>query len=557
MGVGDYVHSREAGQPRAPDNLPPSQRQLRAEQAKVEVPSNYFNEHITNGRGMPRMFQASPVSSEPSRDLTENIPPPANREAGRRDAFDTDVEAIDDSTIAGTSVFGFDDRQSQAPSMANAAGGNTSPRPSYLPRPTRRSGRSSFYGGLGDKAMKKAGFDTSDDGEDTASQLTSSIGGDDEMTEVPQEPTKPAAPEQPMTSNEPREPGGRYLPHKNRSLEEPLSKRLENFWSASKRASQSIDQAQAEARPSAPNDIIPDAQPRKLGHMLPPPGARKITLPHSMSGTPRTRFSPPKPSLLEQLEISPTRHGSERHGSEPPPQGGRMLSMTAFDPAEHSDDESQHDNGIDETIRITSRRHSGHSAHPFDISNMSDLDREDDEITHDPFLSHQAPARRGRRNTVINTKKRHLEADYPPQLLYQKSFTDLQAEPFDKAPTPTPSPPAKSPSLPPNTSLISNNHSPDDTVFQLLKLADQDRQAYLSRMSVEEWEDCGDQLIDRFSDLLTEMKKLRRTRRRTAAIFEAEVKRRHELVEAQNSELSTKLNEMRTGGAEVLRGRSI
>jgi hypothetical protein len=232
-----------------------------------------------------------------------------------------------------------------------------------------------------------------------------------------------------------------------------------------------------------------------------------------------------------------------------------MLGMT-FHSAEHTDDESHHENGIDETIRISSRRHSGHSAHPFDINNMSDLDHEYDEITHDPFLTHQSSTRRGRRNTVIKTKKRELEADYPPQLLYQKSFTDLQAEHFDKAPTPIPSPPAKSPSLPPNTGHISNNHSPDDTVFQLLKLPDQDRQAYLSRMSVEEWEDCGDQLIDRFSHLLTEMKKLRRARRRTAAVFEAEVKRRHELVEAQDSELSTKLNEMRTGGAEVLRGRN-
>ncbi|KAJ5368620.1 uncharacterized protein N7496_008380 [Penicillium cataractarum] len=556
MGVGDYVHSREAGQPRTTGNLPPSQRQLRAEQAKVEVPNNYFKEPVMNGLGLSRAFQASPVPSDQSRDLPENIPPPANRGGGRRDAFDTDVEAIDDSTIAGTSVFGFDDRQSQAPSTVNAGGETTSPRPSYLPRPTRRSGRESFYGGLGDKAMKKAGFDTSDDGEDTASQLTSSIGGDDEMTEVIQEPTKPAAPEEPMTSTEPREPGGWYLPHKHRSGEEPLSKRLENFWSASKRASQSIDQVQAEARQSGAMDIVPDAQPRKLGHMLPPPGARKITLPHSMSGTPRTRFSPPKPSLLEQLEISPTRRSSERYGSEPPPQGGRMLSMTAFHPAEHTDDDSQHDNGIDETIRISSRRHSGHSTHAFDMTNMSDLNHEDDELTHDPFLSHQTSTKRGRRNTVIKTKKRQLEADYPPQLLYQKSFTDLQAEPFDKAPTPTPSPPAKSPSLPPNNRLISNSHSPDDTASQLLQLADQDRQAYLSRMSVDEWEDCGDQLIDRFSHLLTQMKNLRRARRRTAAVFEAEVKRRHELVEAQDSELSTKLNEMRTGGAEVLRGRS-
>ncbi|KAJ5150021.1 hypothetical protein N7448_001599 [Penicillium atrosanguineum] len=75
-------------------------------------------------------------------------------------------------------------------------------------------------------------------------------------------------------------------------------------------------------------------------------------------------------------------------------------------------------------------------------------------------------------------------------------------------------------------------------------------------MSVDEWEDCGDQLIDRFSHLLTEMKNLRRARRQTAAIFEAEMRRRHEEVEVQDAELSTKLNEMRTGGVEVLRGRS-
>ena len=52
------------------------------------------------------------------------------------------------------------------------------------------------------------------------------------------------------------------------------------------------------------------------------------------------------------------------------------------------------------------------------------------------------------------------------------------------------------------------------------------------------------------------MKDLRRARRKTAAIFEAEIKRRHELVESQASELSSKLEDMRSGGAEVLRGRA-
>ncbi|EPS28919.1 hypothetical protein POX_f07993 [Penicillium oxalicum] len=560
MGVGDFVHSREAGQPRTVGTLPPSQRQLRAEQAKVEVPKDYFNEPTANGNGFGRGFQASPVPSDFSRDLTTKGPPPDSR-GGRRDAFDTDVEAIDDSTIAETSVFEHDDRHSQAALANNIDVGSTSPRPSYLPRPTHRQGRSSFFGGLGDKVMKKAGFDTTDDGEDTASQLTSSIGGDDEMTEVIEEQPSPAPPQEPIPAHESRDSKGWYLSQKNRSVEEPLSKRLEQFWSASKRPAQVSSPVEPEARQTMQANHVADAQPRKLGHLLPPPGARKITLPHNISGTPRTRFSPPKPSLLEQLDISPTRRNSERHDSEPPPQAGRMTSMAStFRTLDPSENDIHHQPGEDETIRIDSRRHSPHSAHDFELTNLSDLvnsdlDREDEEMTHIPYLNHHTSTSRGRRNTVIKTKKRQLEADYPPQILYQKSFSDLQAEPFDKAPTPIPSPPAKSPSLPAGAGSLSNGHSPDEALFQLLRLTDQERQAYLNQLSVDEWEDCGDQLIDRFSHLLIEMRKLRRARRQTAAVFEAEIRRRHDLVEAQDSELSSKLNEMRTGGAEVLRGR--
>lgn len=228
--------------------------------------------------------------------------------------------------------------------------------------------------------------------------------------------------------------------------------------------------------------------------------------------------------------------------------------MATFHPSERSDDESDAA-GIDETIHVSSRRENDQPGNAFDFTNLTDLSREDDEIMQDPFLSRSEP-KRGRRNTVIYTKKRQLEADYSPQQLYQKSFADLQAEPFDKAPTPTPPPLTKSPSLPPGPPLVPDTQSSNDTVSQLFKLVDQDRQSYLSRMSVDEWEDCGNQLIDRFSHLLTEMKKLRRARRQTAAVFEAEVKRRHEQAEVQNSELSMKLDEMRTGGAEVLRGRS-
>lgn len=549
MGVGDYVHSREAGQPRAPADLGPLQRKLRAEQAKVGLPASYLDAPNSNDSAMPRSLQQLKAPLDQTRPSSENLHP---QNGEQKDPFDTDVEGVDDSTIAGTSVFGYEDSPQQPQPASNANGGETttSPRPSYLPRPARGQ-RNSWYGGgglgLGDQLMKKAGFDTDDAG-DTTSQATSSSGGDDEKSEEP-------------NTNTNINPLPWQASHKHRSTEEPLSKRLENFWSASRRTSakpMGTVTAEPQLQPQSPGheNITPDTQvpARKLGHMLPPSSARKIILPHSMSGsgTPRTRtrFSPPKQSLFDRLDISPTRHGSE-----PPPETGRTINMSAFHEIDHSEEGSLHD--LDETIRIGSSRASEHSVHPFDMTNISDLDRDDEgeDLMRDPFLSHST-ARRERRNTVIRTNnKRPLEGDYPPQVLYQKSFTELQAEPFEKAPMPTP-PPVKSPPLPPNPALLAGMQSSNGAVSQLLSLSDQDREAYLSRMSVDEWEDCGDQLIDRFSHLLSEMKQLRRARRRTVAVFEDDVLRRHEQIENQDSELSMKLNEMRSGGVEVLRGRS-
>ncbi|KAJ5634768.1 hypothetical protein N7528_002610 [Penicillium herquei] len=537
MGVGDYVHSKEVGQPRAPPDLGPSQRQLRAAQAKVDV--------TVTQTEINAPARAAPLILQEPRLIPDQQFRPAPENGVHRDAFDTDVEGIDDSTIAGTSVFGFDEPQSHAPLNQNSPYTETSPRPSYLPRPTRRS-RPSWFDGLGDKVMKKAGFD-SDDADDTSSQVTSSAAADDERTEqLP--PQQQPQPQPQQEEHQQQQPSSWYLSHKYRSTEEPLSKRLENFWSASRRAPKSMDLSQAERAVSA-DPSEPGPPPRKLGHMLPPTAPRKITLPHSMSATPRTRFSPPKPSLLDQLDISPNRVESES-----PPQA-RTLSITAFADGENSDYEGG-DAGIDETIRLSSRRDSVHSANVFGIANMSDmLDREDSvlEPSQDPFFT-QSTSTRPRRNTVIRSKKRHLEPDYPPHQLYQKSFTELQAEPFEKAPTPAP-PPAKSPSLPPQPTVVPSPESPHEMGSHLLSLSEKDRHTYLSGLSMDDWEDCGDQLLDQFSHLLSEMKKLRRARRRTAQAFEDEIKRRHEQVEIHGQELSTKMQEMRAGSAQMLRGQ--
>ncbi|KAJ5194198.1 hypothetical protein N7491_001533 [Penicillium cf. griseofulvum] len=533
MGVGDYVHSKEGGQARgAPDQATQS-RQQRAEQARVEVPVTQLVDPRlpgVNGRGDSLEFHGtSQFPNQP-----RNLPP--NGVQRDRDVFDTDVEAIDDSTVAGTSVYGFDDNKSQAASSTNAAYTNPDPPSMYQPRPSRHTYGSNWYEGLGDQAMKKGGFD-SDDFNDFGSQMTSSLG------------------EEGGDNEKPEEAHDWHVSHKPRTTGEPLSKRLENFWSASRKRTTSRQPATIDSDPEPQTQPQPKSKPRKLGQMLPPTGPRKIVLPHSSSGTPRTRFSPPKPSLLEQLDqqldASPTRHNSQ-----PPPDVGRSLSITSFQ--EHTDSDGESDDGMDLTIRADARRESGgHSTNDFDMTSLTDLDV--DHTMQDPFFAHESyephePPRRSRRNTVIHSKKRSLEADYPPEVLYQKSFSELQAEPFDKSPTPPP-PVVKSPSLPPEPAFVTDTQGPRNAVSHLLALTDQERQTYLSHMSMDEWEDCGDQIIDRFTHLLSEMKNLRRARRRTAAVFEGEVKRRHDQVETRNLELTNKLTEMRTGGAEVLRGR--
>lgn len=553
MGVGDYIHSKEGGPPRGVAKNVRSRHQ-RAESARAEVPPAQLTglgAATANGTGPAFQVPQFPVQPR-SLSTQPTVGPQPTQGQWNRGVFDTDVEEIDDSTVAGTSVYGVDENQPQAASNEHATYTNADSQPLYQPRPARQNWGSNWQDPLGDQATKKTGFD-SDELEDFGSQITSSLGGaggDDENTE--------------------EAPG---WPQKPRATEEPLSKRLEKFWNNTRKRTSSPQPINISSDPEPQPETAPKSKPRKLGQML-TAGPRKVVLPQNTSSTPRTRFSPPKPSLLEQLdkrlETSPTRQQSQ-----PPPDLAQSPSISYFQ--DHIGSDGGSDDGMEPTIRASDRREVSHSTNAFDMTSLTDLDVDD--TINDPFFAHTLhdsheihdqheptqesqepqeshepyePATRPRRNTIIHNKKRPLEADYPPEVLYQKSFSELQAEPFDKAPTP---PPIKSPPLPPKPAFIPEDHEPKNAVTDLLALTDPERQNYLSHMTMDEWEDCGDQMIDRFTHLLSEMRNLRRARRHTAAVFEGEVKRRHDEVETQNLELTNKLTDMRSGGAEVLRGR--
>lgn len=501
MGVGDYIHSKESGQYRAAANEAPNQqRQFLAEQVKVEVPATKLMAPVPLGPGMAGLPNAQEEGAE------------------QGDLFDTDVEGIDESTIGGASVADTEEFRaqpsqipqpqqprlpSQEPNMPQNQ--DTDSRSLYQFRHGRRPYQSNWYENLGEKAMRSAGFE-SDDADDDASQLTS-VPGDDE-------------------------PNDWYFSNKHRTgPDEPLSRRLENFWNASKRMPhRSTSQVNLETKIPA---LTPsNSDPKRMDQTLPGSASRKITLPRSMTATPRTRFSPPKPSLLEQLDNSPTRRAG---GSRTRPRRSSVIDLR------------QRNNGDDTNLFTIDNDKQGsldgQSMTAFDITNVVALD-EDDTI-QDPFFK---PDRNGTGLTPSISKKRHLEADYPPNILYQKSFEDLQAEPFER------SPPATTPAR--HSPLRDQDIGPEDRYSLLVNLSEQDRRSYLSNLSMDEWEACGDVLLVQFSDMLTKMKDLRHARRKTVAIFEEEMRRRNGVVKEQSHEISTKLDGMRTGGAEVLRGRT-
>ncbi|KAL2815715.1 extracellular mutant protein 11-domain-containing protein [Aspergillus granulosus] len=523
MGVGDYVHSKEnrLHQPRAnePSNQP---RQALAEQARVEFPATTLIAPVplSANRQAPTERYGSPFK-DPLHGQDEN--------RVHRDAFDTDVEGIDESTIAATSVIGIEEvpyRFSPAPNLtaviqqleAQQHPPQPSPSPPRQFRNARRAHDSKWYEALGDKAPKSAGFDLDD--ADDASQLTSTA-GDDELSND--------------TDDQ------RYVP-RYRATDEPLSGRLQSFWTASRNTYPSTDTA-AHGEPSKNPSFIPIASaPKAL-----PASRRKVLLTRSMTTTPRTRFSPPKPSLLEQLDLTPTR-------SSP----GLLKSQSRRE-REHEkeiikavDNHRDPDDGLGLfTAEDTLRPESMQSLNVFDMTNFDDF--ENDSSMNDPF-SRRASMKRVEIDTTQNTKKRHLEPDYPPEILCTKTFAELQAEPFDKTPTPTASKPA--PVKEKILQLAPKKGNDEDSISFLLRLSEEERGQYFTKLPMSEWEECGDLLIEHFSKMITKMKDLRHARRKTAALFEAEVKRRNELVEEQSAELSSKFDEMRVGGADVLRGRS-
>ena len=301
----------------------------------------------------------------------------------------------------------------------------------------------------------------------------------------------------------------------HRTLDATMSGRLESHLRATSKMPSRLSPSQTltEIGPSTRFAMA-------TGQLAYPNGSGMNTsLPQSLGNTPRNRFNFKDERPYERfVQLSPTRRASG-----PRPQPSRSASTATLlrkgenwtDP--NASQEEQHTK----------------SSTPCDLTDeesLADLDKVDPEQPKPPS----------------SPKKRPFISDYPNEILDKKPFSDLQDESFDHTPSSNRTLTTSSQPQPAQTST--------ERLALLLTLSNEDRGVYLSNLPINEWEECGDELITEFSSMLLKMKEARHARRQAAAAFETEIKRRHDQTEIRDAELGKKLAEMKAGGMGVLRG---
>lgn len=298
--------------------------------------------------------------------------------------------------------------------------------------------------------------------------------------------------------------------------------------------------------------------------------SRTSNFPQSLATTPNNRFNFKSERPYERLiqQESPTRLGSvsrpqlgrRHHSTSPhkaeqtrlkhrlPPSGrARVASESTDDISLDIDDEPEDDDGDD-------REDDGESVSSINAQSLSDITQ-----------------RKLSASTMSDDTDKHhqrFQSDYPDEVLQQMDFSELEKEPFDHSPSastnhtmaykkvapPTPPPKRPAPTAGARPPLDTTTNASEKLGYVMNALTTpSERHDYISSMAINEWEEFGDELIDQMSEMLKLMKESRQSRRRTTALFEAEIRRRHDETQNQSVELDRKFAEMKQGGLGVLR----
>ena len=142
--------------------------------------------------------------------------------------------------------------------------------------------------------------------------------------------------------------------------------------------------------------------------------------------------------------------------------------------------------------------------------------------------------------------------DYSEEELRKMKYEQLKSEDFDHNPGAPPNvlpEDIKSQDLDKQLIYISNfKHLPEDEQSEF-------HRAFFESLSIDQYEECGDLMVDRLAQLVKKLKDGRRTRRKIAIEFEAEVAAREEDVRAQGEEIDRDMVRFKKAGQDMIGGR--
>lgn len=147
------------------------------------------------------------------------------------------------------------------------------------------------------------------------------------------------------------------------------------------------------------------------------------------------------------------------------------------------------------------------------------------------------------------SRKRALGLDYTPEELSVMSYKLLKSESFDQVPKHgtgvIPHDIVKA-SLPEKLKYAYELKGREDTEAQ--------RNAVFASLTIEQYEETGDLIIEQFSNFLGRYKDARRTKREAARDFEKEIGQREERVRGKFTAVTQDLDRLRRGAEDVVRG---
>ena len=148
-------------------------------------------------------------------------------------------------------------------------------------------------------------------------------------------------------------------------------------------------------------------------------------------------------------------------------------------------------------------------------------------------------------------QKRTVELDYTEEQLSGMSYEKLRVEGFDHNPTGSVQvlpEEIRSETLAKQFKCIKDMIDPTDAERK------EKLQSFFSSLSIEEYEECGDLILEQFSSILAKFKVARQEKRKIARIYEEEISQREQTIRGRSVRVDNEMGRIRQAGKDLLNG---